>query len=153
MRIIRARKTIISEETEANAVVVTHPTKAVAAPRTMTESNATAVTEIGILKEIGTTIGNREMTIDESRSDRPKMKRTTTEREATRIIITGTTGGIAIVTGTGVGTATGKGIDDIPEMTGQRIDTETSVRVITKRGIARGRGRDREIVRYRRSER
>lgn len=149
-RTIQVRKTIISEETEANVVVVMYLTKAVVALHTTTESNVTAVTEIaGIRKRVGTTIGNRETMTSESRSDRPKMIRATTENEATKIIITETTGGIAIARGIDAGTATGKGIGDIPEMTGQRIDTETSVRVTTRRRIARDRGRDRGIARHR----
>lgn len=150
MRTIQVQKTIINEATEANVVVVvvTYPIKEVAVLHMMT-GNVTAVTEIAeIRKEVETTIGNHEMMTSESRSDRPRMKRATIGRGATRIIITGTTGGIVIARGIDAGIATGNEIDGIPETTGQRIDTETSVRIITRRKIVRGRGRDRGIARY-----
>lgn len=154
MRTIRARKTITGAETEANvvAVVVTHPTKEVAVRRTTTGSNVTTVTEIaGIRKGVETMIRDHGTMTGGSQSDRPRMRRTMTERGATRIIITGTTGRTGIARGIDAGTAIGKGIGDIPETTGQRIDTETSVRVITRRRIARGRGHDQGIAHHRRS--
>lgn len=154
MRTIRVRKTIINEATKANVVVVvTYLTKEVAVLHTMTGNNVTAVTEIAeIRKEVETTIGNHEMMTNESWSDRPRMKRTTIGRGVTRII-TGTTGGIVIARGIDAGIATGNEIAGIPETTGQRIVTETSVRVITRRRIVRGRDRDREIAHHQRLER
>lgn len=87
-------------------------------------------------------------------SGRPRTTKMTIERGATRIIITGMTGGIVIVTGTtgtdaGIAAIAMNGIGDTPETTGPRIDIGTSVRVITRRGIARDRDRDRGTVRHR----
>lgn len=143
MRITQVLKTIINE-IGANVVVVMYPIRVVVLPTTI-ENSVTIATEIAGIR------GEIETTTSASPLDHPRMRRTTTEIGATRIIITETTGEIATVTGTDAGIATGIGIGDIPEMTGRRIDTETNVRVITRRRIARGRGRDRGIARHYRS--
>jgi len=158
-RIIRVQKTTTGEETAAIGVVI-HPTKIVVM---MTESNVIIVviaeTEARI-GEAGTTIEDRRgmMTSAKRPLDRPEMRRMTTERRATRIIIIRTIRGIAIATGIGAetatigtGTGTGIGIGDTLEMIGQRIGIGMNVRVITRKKIARDRGRDRGIAhRYRR---
>jgi len=151
-RIIRVRKTIIGEETVTIGVVMRLTKVAV-----MTiEDNVTIAVITGTeveTGEIGTTISAKRPL------DRPRMKKMMTEREATRIIITGMTGGIVIATGTtgtdaGIAATAMNEIGDTPGTTGRRIDIGTSVRAITRRGIARDRDRDRETVRYRyRSER
>lgn len=112
-----------------------------------------AITETGaeMIEEIGTMISVKHL------SDRPRTKRATRERGATRIIIIGTIGGIAIVTettGIGVGIAAiGTGTGGILGMTGQRIVIETNARVITRIKIVRGQGHDRGIAFHRRSGR
>lgn len=146
-RIIRVRKTITGEETVAIGVVIRLTRVAV-----MTiESNVTLAVITGTEAEtggIGMTISGKRL------SGRPRTTKMTTERGATRIIITGMTGGIVIVTGT-IGTDAGivaiamNGIGDTPGTTDPRIDIGTSVRAITRRGIARDRDRDRETVRHR----
>lgn len=156
-RITRARKTIISEVT-GTSVIVTRPTKVVALPTTI-EGNVTAVTETaGILREVETMTGDRETTTNAAerplvRPPRIRTRRVTTETGTIRIIITGTTGGIAIASGTDAEIVIGKGIGDTPGTIGRRTGTGTSARVTTKRRIARGRDRDRGIAigRHRRS--
>lgn len=121
----------------------------------MTEGNVT----IAVVTETGAEIVGVGMMISAKRLlDRPRTKKVTTERGATRIIITGMIGGIVIVTGV-IGTeivgrdaeivATAmNGIGDTPGTTG-RIDIGTSVRAITRRGTARDRDHDRGIARHR----
>jgi hypothetical protein len=132
----------------------------------MTESNVIMVviaeTEARIGK-VETTIGDHHemMTSAKYPLDHPEMRRMTTKREATRIIIIGTTRGIVIVTGIGVETAMigigiGIGIEieieieigigDTLEMIDQRIGIGMSVRVIIKKRIAHDRDRDRGIA-------
>jgi len=120
------------------------------------EDNVTIAVITGIEAETG----EIETTISAKHPlDRPRMKKMMTEREATRIIITEMTGGIVIATGmtgtdAGIAATAMNEIGDTPGTTGQKIDIGTSVRAITRRGIARDRDRDRETARYRyRSER
>lgn len=138
---------IIGEETVAIVVVI----RLIRVAVTMTEGNVT----IAVVTETAAETGGVGMTIS---AKRPKMKKVTTEREATRIIITGMTGGIVIATGT-TGTETAgrdaeiaaiamNGTGDTPGTTG-KIDIETSVRAITRRGIARDRDRDRGTAHHR----
>lgn len=143
-RIIRVRKTITDEGTVAIGVVIRLTRVAV-----MTiEGNVTLAVITGTEAEtegIGMTISGKRL------SGRPRTTKMTIERGATRIIITGITGGIVIVRGTDAGIAAiaMNGTGDTPETTGPRIDIGTSVRAITRRGIARDRDRDRGTVRHR----
>lgn len=146
-RIIRVRKMTIGEETAAIGVVI-HLTKVVA----MTiEDNVTVIVVTEIEVEIA---GIVMMTNVKRPSDRPKMKKVTTKRGATKIIIIGTTGGIVIATGTTgidveiVATAV-NGTGDTLGTTGRRIDTGMIVQAIIKREIARDQDRDRGIARHR----
>lgn len=146
MKIIRVQKMILGEETVATGVVIRLTKVAV-----MTiEDNV--IVAVVIETEVET--GGIGMTTSVKRpSDRPRMKRVTTEREAIKIIIIGTIGGIVIAIGM-IGTdaeiaaTVVNGIGDTPGMTGRRIDIGTSVRATTRRGIARDRDRDRGTARH-----
>lgn len=145
MKIIRVQKMIIGGETVAIGVVI-RLTKLAA----MTiEGNVTVAVVIETeveSEEIGMTTSAKDRL-----SDHPRMKKLTTEREATRIIIIGTTGGIVIAIGT-TGTDAEiamNGTGGTPGMTDPRIDIGTSVRATTRRGIARDRDRDRGTARHR----
>lgn len=145
-RITRVRKTIIGEGIAMIGVVI-HPIKVAA---TTIEDNVIVIvvieTEVEIVKV--------EMTINVKLLLHPRMRRMTTEKGTTKIIIIGgMTEGIVIATemkGTGVEIGTENGIGDIPGMIDQRIGIGTSARIITKKRIARGRGRDRGIALHRR---
>lgn len=146
-RITRVRKTIIGEGIAMIGVVI-HPIRVAA---TTIEGNVIVIVVI----ETEAEIVKVEMTISvKLLLDHPRMRRVMTEKGATRIIIIGgTTEGIVIATemkGTGVGIAvTESGIGDIPGTIDQRIGTGTSARIIIRKRIARGRGRDRGIVLHR----
>lgn len=149
MKIIRVQKMIIGEETVATGVVI-RLTKVVV----MTiEDNVI----VAVVTETEVETGGIGMTTSVKRpSDRPRMKRVTTEREAIKIIIIGTTGGIVIAIGTigtietdaGIAATAMNGIGGTPGMTGRRIGIGTSVRATTRRGIVRDRDRDRGTARH-----
>lgn len=148
MRIIQVQKMIIGEETVAIEIVI-RLTKVVA----MTiEDNV--IVAIVIETEAEKKIGGVGMTTSAKHPlDLLRTKKVMTEREATRIIIIGTTGGIVIAIGT-IGTGAEiaaiavNGTGDIPETTGRKIDIGTSVRAITRKGIARDRDRGTGRHRY-----
>ena len=144
MRIIRVRKMIIDEGTVAIEIVIRLTKVAV-----MTiESSVIIITGTEAeIAGIGMTTSAKRL------SDRLKMRKVMIEKGATKIIIIGMTGGIVIATGTtgidvGIAATAMNGIDDIPEMSGPKIDIGMSVRATTRRGIARDRGRDRGIAHH-----
>lgn len=141
MKITRVQKTTIGEETAAIGVVI-HPIKVAAM---MIEGNVTV-----IVVEIEVEIVKIEMTTN-VKLPHPRTRKMMTEKEATRIIITGeTTEEIVIATGMkGIGVeiaVTESGIDDTLGTNDQRIGTETSVPTITRKRIAHDPGRDRGIA-------
>lgn len=146
MKIIRVQKMIIGEETVATVVVI-RLTKVAA--MTIEDNVIVAV----VTETEAETGGIGMMTSAKRPSDRPRMKKMMTEREAIKIIIIGMTGEIVIaigMTGTDaeIAVTAVNGIGDTPGMSGRRIDTGTNVRATTRRGIARDRDRDRGTARH-----
>lgn len=146
MRIIRVRKTIIGGETVATGVDIRLTKVAVM----MIESSVI----VAVVTEIEAETGGIGMTTSVKRpSDRPRMKKVTTGREAIKIIIIGTIGGIVIAigmigTGAEIAATAVNGIGDTPGTTDRRIDIGTNARVTTRRGIARDRDRGRGTARH-----
>jgi len=131
---------IIGEETVAIGVVICL-IKVVAM---MIEDNVTVV----VVTETEVENGGAGMMTS---AKHPRRKKVTIERGATRITI-GTIEGIVIAIGTTgtdaeIAAIAVNGTGDTPGMIGRRIDIGTSVRAITRRGIARDRDRDRGIAR------